>query len=87
MRFPPSLLPSLLQVEQAELPQPFLICSTSDHLRGPPLDLLQQLRTRPVLRAPGPDAVLQMGHHEGRVQGADTSLACWPHLCFCIPLS
>ena len=53
MRFPPSLLPSLLQVEQAELPQPFLICSTSDHLRGPPLDLLQQLHVFLVLERQG----------------------------------
>mgnify|MGYP001853276447 FL=1 len=41
-----SLQPSLLQAEQDQLPQPVFIeevLQPSDHLRGPPLDPLQQL--------------------------------------------
>jgi len=38
--------PSLLQADQAQFPQPFAIgevLQPSDHLSGPPLDLLQEL--------------------------------------------
>ena len=44
--------PSLLQAEEPNLSQPVLILEvlqTSDHLRGPPLDPLQQLHVLPVL--------------------------------------
>ncbi|KAK4816767.1 hypothetical protein QYF61_022765 [Mycteria americana] len=54
--------PSLLQAEQPQLSQPFLIgevLQPSHHFCGPPLDLLQQLHVFPVLRAPELDAVLQ----------------------------
>ena len=47
--------PSFLQAKQAKLPQPLFIgevLQPTDHLCGPPLDLLQQLRTLPVLGAP-----------------------------------
>ena len=47
--------PSLLQANEAQFPQPFFIgevLQPTDHLCGPPLDLLQQLRTLPVLGAP-----------------------------------
>ncbi|KAK4829035.1 hypothetical protein QYF61_001840 [Mycteria americana] len=50
------------QAEQPQLSQPVLIAEVlqpSDHLCGPPLDLLQQLHVFPVLRAPELDAVLQ----------------------------
>ena len=62
-----SLEPSLLQAKQAQFPQPFLIgevLQPSDHLSGPPLDLLQELHVLPVLGAPGLDTVLQMGPHK-----------------------
>ena len=42
---------------------------SSDDLHGPPLGPLQQLCILPLLEAPGLDAVLQMGPHEGRVEG------------------
>ncbi|KAK4815543.1 hypothetical protein QYF61_003235 [Mycteria americana] len=57
-----SLEPCLLQAEQPQLSQPFLIGEVfhpSDHFCGPPLDLLQQVHVFPVLRAPELDAVLQ----------------------------
>ena len=38
----------------------------SDHLRGPPLDPLEQFHIFPVLGAPDLDAVLQMEPHKGR---------------------
>eukprot|EP00198_Chlamydomonas_reinhardtii_P004847 XP_001694183.1 predicted protein [Chlamydomonas reinhardtii] len=59
--------PSLLPTKQAQFPQPFLIgevLQPSDHLRGPPLDPLQELHILPVLGAPGLDTVLQMGPHK-----------------------
>ena len=49
---------SLLQAKQAQFPQPFLIgevLQPSDHLSGPPLELLQELHVLPVLGAPGID--------------------------------
>jgi len=55
-----SLEPSLLQVKQTLLPQPFLIgdvLQPSDHLSGPPLDLFQELCVFLVLGAPGLEAV------------------------------
>ena len=56
--------PSLLQAKQSRFPQPFLVgevLQPSDHLSGPPLDLLQELHILPVLGAPGLDTVLQIG--------------------------
>ena len=56
--------PSLLQTEQAQLFQPFLIgevLQPSDHLHGPPLDLLQQVPVFPMLRAAELDAGLHVG--------------------------
>jgi len=64
--------PSLLQAKQAQFPQPLLIgevLQPSDHLSGPPLDPLQELHVLPVVGAPGPDTVLQMGPHKSRVEG------------------
>lgn len=46
----------------------------SDHLHGPPLDLLQQVRVFPVLRTPEPDAVFQVGSQ--RVKGALDPTVC-----------
>ena len=60
-----------LQDEQAQFPQYFFtreMLQPSDHLCGPPLDLLQELRVLPMLEAPDQDAVLQMGLHKGRVE-------------------
>jgi len=60
-----SLEPSLLQAEQPQLSQPFLVGDVfqpSDHLCSPPLDLLQQVH---VLDTPELDAVCQ----ESRVEG------------------
>ena len=57
-----SLEPSLLQAQQAQFPQLFLIgevLQPSDHLSGPPLDPLQELHILPVLGAPGLDSVLK----------------------------
>jgi len=56
--------PSVLQVDEPQLSQPILIeevLQHSDHLCGPPLDLLQQLHVFLVLGAPELDAVLQVG--------------------------
>ena len=66
--------PSLLQAEQAQLSQPVFIgrvLQPSDHLCGSPLDLFQKLHNFLQLGAPGLDTVLQMGPHEGRVEGAN----------------
>ena len=63
--------PSLLQAEQAQLPQPVFVeevLQPSDHLRAPSLDPLQQLLVFIALGAPDMDVVLQMGPHEGRVE-------------------
>ena len=46
------LEPSVFQIEQAQLPQPSFIAEVlqiSNHLHGPPLNLLQQLNIPPVL--------------------------------------
>jgi len=64
--------PSLLQGEQPQLSQPFLIgevFQSSDDVCGPPLDPLQQVHVFPVLRAPELDAGLQVGSHQSRVDG------------------
>ncbi|KAK4826482.1 hypothetical protein QYF61_009478 [Mycteria americana] len=63
--------PSLLQAEQPPLSQPFFIgevLQPSDHLRGFPLDPLQQLHVFPVLRAPELEAALQVGSHQSRAE-------------------
>ncbi|KAK4807117.1 hypothetical protein QYF61_018458 [Mycteria americana] len=57
-----SLEPSLLQAERPQLSQPFFtgeVLQPSDHLRGPPLDPLQQVHVFLVLGTPELDAVLQ----------------------------
>jgi len=67
-----SLEPSLLQVEQPQRSQPFLIGEVfqhSDHFLGPPLDPLQQAYVCPVPRAPELDAVLQVESHQSGVEG------------------
>ncbi|SGA33935.1 Uncharacterised protein [Chlamydia abortus] len=54
-----SLEPSPLQTKQAQFHQPFFtgeVLQPSDHLCGPPLDLIQQVCVFPVLGAPGLDA-------------------------------
>ena len=59
--------PSLLQAEQAQLPQPVFageVLQPSEHLCGPPLDPLQQLPVLLVLGPPDLDTVLQMGPNE-----------------------
>ena len=59
--------PPLLQAEQSQFPQPFLIAEVlqpSDHLSGPSLDPLQEFHIFLVLGAPDLDAVLQMGPHK-----------------------
>ncbi|KAK4827689.1 hypothetical protein QYF61_020823 [Mycteria americana] len=53
---------SLLQAEQAQLSQPVFIgevLQPSDHLHGPPLDLLPQVQVLLLLGAPDLNAVLQ----------------------------
>jgi len=45
------------------------VLQPSDHLCGPPLDLLQQIHVSPVLRAPKLDAGLQVGSHQSGVGG------------------
>ena len=47
-------------------------CSNpSDHLHGPPLDLLQQLHVLLALRTPELDTVLQMASDKNRVEKQD----------------
>ena len=61
--------PSLLQAEQPQLSQPVLtgeVFHSSDLFCDPPLDPLQQVHVFAVLRAPGVDAVLQVGPHQSR---------------------
>jgi len=63
--------PSLLQAEQPQLFQPFLIgeiFQPSD-LSGLPLDLLQQVHVFPVLRALQLEAGLQVRSHQNRAEG------------------
>jgi len=63
---------SLLQAEQPQLSQPFLIGEVfqpSDHLCSPPLDPFQEVRVCPVLRAPELDTGLQMGSPQSRTEG------------------
>ena len=64
--------PSLLQAEQPQISQPFLIGEVfhpSDHFCGPPLDPLQQLHVLIVLGDAELDAVLQMRCHQSRAKG------------------
>ena len=66
-----SLEPSLLQAEQAQLSQPFLVgevLQPLDHFGGPPLAPLQQVHVFPVLRSPDLDTGLQVGSHQRRVE-------------------
>ena len=61
---------SLLQAEQAQLPQPVFtveVLQPCGHLCGPSLDPVQQLHIFLVLGASDLNAVLQMGSHEGGV--------------------
>ncbi|KAK4823457.1 hypothetical protein QYF61_002293 [Mycteria americana] len=67
-----SLKPSLLQAEQPQLSQPVFIgevLQPSDHLRGPPLDSLQQVDVLLMLGAPELNAVLQAGSRKSRIEG------------------
>ena len=77
-----SLEPSLLQANQAQFPQTFFtgeVLQPSDRPSGPPLDLFEQLHVPPVLGAPGLDAVLQTGPHEGRADWDNPALpSCSP---------
>ncbi|KAK4825708.1 hypothetical protein QYF61_002067 [Mycteria americana] len=64
--------PSLLQAEQPQLSHPVFtgeVLQPSDHLRGPPLDSLQQLHVLLMLGAPELNAVVQLGSHESGVEG------------------
>jgi len=45
------------------------VLQPSDHLRGPPLDLLQHLHVLLMFGAPELDAGLQVGSQESRVKG------------------
>ena len=61
--------PSLFWAEEPQLSHSLLtveVLQRSDHLHGPPLDLLQQLHVLLVLRAPELDAVLQVGSHKSK---------------------
>ena len=65
-----SLEPSLLQAEQPQLSQAFLIGEVlrpSDHFCVRPLDLLQQVHVFPVLRTPELNAACQVGAHQSGV--------------------
>ncbi|KAK4823233.1 hypothetical protein QYF61_000093 [Mycteria americana] len=60
------------EAELPQLSQPFFvreIFHPSDHLCGPPLDPLQEVHVCLVPRAPELDAVLQVGCHQGGVEG------------------
>jgi len=64
--------PLLLQAEQPQHSQPFLtgkVFHPSDHLRGPPVDPLQQVHVLLVLGAPERDTGLQVGSHQSRAEG------------------
>jgi len=66
--------PSLLQAKQAQLPQPLLIgemFQSPHHPRSPPLDSLQQLLIFLELGSPALDTALQMGPHQGSVEGEE----------------
>jgi len=69
--------PSLLQAQQAQLPQPLLIAEmlqSPPHPRSPALDSLQYLVVFLELGSPELDTALQMGPPQGRVEGRRTSL-------------
>ncbi|KAK4805791.1 hypothetical protein QYF61_000397, partial [Mycteria americana] len=64
--------PSLLQAEQPQVSQPVFIrevLQPSDHLRGPPLDSLQQVHVLLILGDPELNAVLQVRSHKSGVEG------------------
>jgi len=66
------LEPSLLQAEQPQLSQPFLIGKVfqpSDHFCGCPLAPLHGVHVFPVLRAPELDKAFQVGSHQSGVEG------------------
>ena len=61
---------SLFQAEQAQFIQPIFIGDVLQlHPCGSPLDLLQKVDICPVWGGPDLDALLQLGLHEGRVEG------------------
>lgn len=56
--------PTLLQTEQAQIPQSFFINEELfDHIHGPLLDPLQQVHIFLMLDVPELKAVLQVGSH------------------------
>ena len=66
------LEPCLLQAEQPQLSQPFLIGKVfqpSDHFCGCPLAPLHGVHVFPVLRAPELDKAFQVGSHQSGVEG------------------
>ncbi|KAK4831140.1 hypothetical protein QYF61_015443 [Mycteria americana] len=64
-------LKDTLKAEQPQLSQPVFtgeVFQPSDHLRGPPLDLLQQVHVLLMLGVPELKAVLQVGSHKSEVE-------------------
>ena len=63
------LQPPILQVEQAQLPQPVVgeVLQPSARLCDPSLGPLQHFHVFPVLGAPGLDAKLPVGRTEGTI--------------------
>ena len=71
--------PSLLQAEQPQLSQSFLmgeVVQPSDHFCGPALDSFQHVHVFPVLRSPELDAGLLVGSQQSTV-AESPSLTCW----------
>ena len=83
--------PSLLQAKRDPFLQRFLIgewLQPSDHLHSPPPDPLQELHVLPVLGAPRPETLLQMGPHDTQELsrgGQSPPSPCWPPLFLCSP--
>jgi len=72
IRFPPE--PSLLQAEQSQLSQPFLIGEmhrTLHHLHGPLLNSIQYVHVRLVLRSPELDATVRVWPHQYGTEDKD----------------
>jgi len=67
--------PSSLSLSSLKMLQP------TEHLRGPPLNLLQQLHIFFVLEIPSLDAVLQVGPHRAEQKVAIPYLSLLPPIC------